>query len=288
MDPTTELYRILGGIDRRLGVRRRQHSSALFRAAVEAWCEALDWPRDVVSHAMALERQHAEHLGRTLFQYESTVRARKKSTSKVAWVADTGKSVGSLVSAGLRSDLNDYIDASDEAMSKMEPKDYLLIALAVAAAGYVIYRLTRPRSQPADTRPARTPEVRADRWTLVLVVNAGRAGVIDGLRAGGVVSLDGDQLYQATQALWFGTATDFEVSALSSWFDEGKGVEETSEYDVHLVKLELDGDDRGLHRNANQMDRLDAFRRVKAKGYKCDVSPRLPSDAYGTTDVYSR
>lgn len=288
MNATIELSRILGEIERRLGLRRRQHSGALFRAAVEAWCEAFDWPPEVVTHGMALEREHAAHLGRALFQFESTVRARKKSTSKVAWVADTGKSVGSLVSAGLRSDATDYIDASDEAMSKMEPRDYLLIALAVAAAGYVIYRLARPRSHPTESRPAHTPAARPDRWSLVLVVNAERSRVIGGLRDGGVVSLDGDQLYQATQALWFGPAADFEASSLSSWFDETREVVENSEYDVHLIKLELDGDDRGLRRNANQMDRLDAFRRVKAKGYKCVVSPRLPSDAYGTTDVYSR
>lgn len=288
MDEKSELSRVLGEIEQRLGMRRRQHSSALLRRAVETWCEELDWPHEVASHAMALERQHAAHLGRTFFQYESTVRTRKKSTSKVDWVADAGKSVGSLVSSELPSDVNGCIHTSDEAMSKMEPNDYLLIALAIAAAGYVIYRLARPRPQSAETRPAATPHIRADRWTLVLVINAGRAHVIDGLRVGGVVSLDGDQLYQATQALWFGTTADFDASALSKWFEVAKGDDQDSEYDVHLVRCELDGDDRGLHRNANQMDRLDAFRRIKAKGYKCVVSPRLRSDAYGKTDVYSR
>ena len=283
-----ELNRILSEIDARLGLRRRQHSKALFTAAIEAWCEALEWPQDVVHLARALELDHAAHLGRALFVLEGAVRERKKATSKAARGADTLKYVGSLVSSGLRADVEDYKNASDEAMDKMEPKDYLLIALAVAAEGYVIYRLTRPRPAPIEPELKPIPVQDADSWTLVLVVNAGRASVVNGLREGGVVSQEGDQLYQATQALWFGRTSDYKTSELSGWFDEDKRVEETSEYDVHLIKFEIEGDDRGLCRNANQMDRLDAFRRVKAKGYKCVVSPRLPSDAYGTTDVYSR
>ena len=124
-------------------------------------------------------------------------------------------------------------------------------------------------------------------YVLVLVVNAGRESVIDAVRTGGVAALNGDQLYQATQALWLGKETDFELS-LGGWFNKERVVSEPSEYDVYLIRVEMAGDDPGLHRNANQLDRLDAFRRFQSMGFKATVSPRLPSDAYGTTDVYSR
>lgn len=262
------LSRVLDDISRRLQLGRRARSRRLFQEAVEAWCEELDWPLEAAHLGLELDRDQAAHLGRLAFAFDTAVKETKKRRSPP-------------VNAG------DYIRARDEAMSKMEAKDYLLIALAAAAAGYVIYRLARQPSESRNAPPAR-PAAVPTRWVLVLVINAGRDGVIDALLSGGVAALEGDQLYQATQALWLGPEDEFRRTNLSEWFSEARAVPEPSEYDVHLVRVELSSDDPGLHRNANHMDRLDAFRRFQSMGFKATVSPRLPSDAYGTTDVYSR
>lgn len=292
MHTSSELSRVLDDISRRLQLELRERTANLFRAAVEAWCEELDWPLEAARLGLELDPDPAAHLGRLPFASDAAVKAKKEHGSlqeqwgqALRWVARHIPVVG----PSLQVPAGDYIRARDEAMSKMEAKDYLLIALAVAAAGYVIYRyrLARQPSESCGAPPAR-PAAVPTRWVLVLVINAGRDGVIDALRSGGVAALEGDQLYQATQALWLGPEAEFRRSNLSEWFSEARAVAEPSEYDVHLVRVELSSDDPGLHRNANQMDRLDAFRRFQSMGFKATVSPRLPSDAYGTTDVYSR
>lgn len=290
MHTSSELSRVLDDISRRLQLGRRAHSPSLFRAAVEAWCEELDWPLEAARLGLELDRDQAAHLGRLAFAFDAAVKAKKEHGSLQEQGGQALRKVARhipVVGSSLQVHAGDYIRARDEAMSKMEAKDYLLIALAVAAAGYVIYRLARQPSESRGAPPAR-PAAVPTRWVLVLVINAGRDGVIDALRSGGVAALEGDQLYQATQALWLGPEAEFRGSNLSEWFSEARAVAEPSEYDVHLVRVELSSDDPGLHRNANQMDRLDAFRRFQSMGFKATVSPRLPSDAYGTTDVYSR
>lgn len=290
MHTSSELSRVLDDISRRLQLELRARTAILFQAAVEAWCEELDWPLEAARRGLELDPDLAAHLGRLAFAFDAAVKAKKEHGSLQERGGQALRRVARsipVVGPSLQVHAGDYIRARDEAMSKMEAKDYLLIALAVAAAGYVIYRLARQPSESRGAPPAR-PAAVPTRWVLVLVINAGRDGVIDALRSGGVAALEGDQLYQATQALWLGPEAEFRRSNLSEWFSEARAVAEPSEYDVHLVRVELSSDDPGLHRNANQMDRLDAFRRFQSMGFKATVSPRLPSDAYGTTDVYSR
>jgi hypothetical protein len=281
-----ELDRAVRDVEERVQIQRHARDRTLLRNSVGAWCEILGWAPEVSDFAMSMDCAHAAHLGRIAIRFEE-VRQHKVSASKVTRDTDLAKRAGARSNDCLRADRKDYTDASDEAMSKMEPRDYILIALSVAAAGYVVYRLTRTPQRPAEVSPVITNEV-PTRWILVLVINAGRESVIGALRSGGVAAVKGDQLYQATQALWLGPESEFRRSNLSDWFSEARAVPEPSEYDVHLVRVELSSDDPGLHRNANQMDRLDVFRRFQSIGCKATVSPRLPSEAYGTTDVYAR
>ncbi len=281
-----DLDRAIRDVEERLQLWRRARDRRLFRRAVEAWCELLEWPSPVVEYALSLDRAHAAHLGRVTAQIEADHRERKKASSTVARVADGMKQVGAVFSDELRSADADFGDVTDQAISKMQTRDYLLIALAVAAAGFVVYRLAR--GQRHGERAHVPVAVDTQRRILILVVNAGRHAVVDALRAGGGEALQGDQLYKATQALWVGSASEFERTGLEAWFGVDRAVSEQSEYDVHLVRIDLAEDDPGLHRKVNPLDRLDAFRRFQARGFKATVSPRLPSDAYDTTDIYSR
>jgi hypothetical protein len=281
-----DLERALRDVEDRTQILRCARDQRLFRSSVQAWCDVLDWPTEVADLALSLDRLHEVHLGRVAARIDAEVRDRKKSSSRAARIADRAKLAGAFVSDGLRAEDADYMDATKGAMLKMDTRDYLLIALAVAAGGYVAYRLTsKPSRQELRTA---SPVVEPARKVLVLVINAGRESVIDALRTGGGSALQRDQLYQATQALWLGSAAEFERSDLAQWFGTERAVTEPSEYDVHLIRLDIAADDAGLHHNANQMDRLDAFRRLQVTGFKATVSLRLPSDAYGTTDVYSR
>lgn len=281
-----DLERELQRVAARVQISIHARDQRLLRSSVEAWCEVMAWPHEVADFAMSLERSHTRHLGRVAALVEGEVRARKKSSSRTAWCVDRAQRAGALVSDGLRVEEGDYMNATDGALWKMDSRDYLLIALALAASGYLVYRLTR--SPTGHVGASARPIAESTRNVLVLVVNAGRDGIIEALRATGDSALLGDQLYQATQALWFGSAAEFDGSGLAQWFGNDRTVTHPSEYDVHLIRIDIPADDAGLRRNANQMDRLDAFRRFQASGFKATVSPRLPSDAYGTTDVYSR
>jgi len=278
---------VIRDIEKRCKIFELPQDRAMLQDCVLAWCDVLDWDSEVAKNAESLDQLYADHLGRIAFRFGSEVRQRKESASIVARQAGAAKKFGAYLNEGLRSDSKDYTDASDGAMAKMEPRDYILVALAIAAAGYVLYRSSTKPERSVEAPPAFTHRV-PDRWVLVLVINAGRESVVDALRSRDVAPLKSDQLYQATQALWLGTEDQFQSSSMSDWFNEAHAVSDPSEYDVHLVRVELASDDSGLHRNANQMDRLDAFRRLQSMGFKATVSPRLPSAAYGTTGVYGR
>lgn len=281
-----DLERALRDVEDRTQIRRRARDQRLFLSSVQAWCDVLDWPAEVADLALSLDRAHVAHLGRVAARVDAEVRVRPKSSSRTAQLADIEKQAGAIAADSLHAEDADYINATDGAMLKMNDMDYLLIALAVAVGGYVVYRQTHKDSRQ-DPLPVR-PVVESTHKVLVLVINAGREGIIDALRAGGGSALLGDQIYQATQALWLGNPVEFERSGLAQWFAKERAVTQLTEYDVHLVRFDIAVDDAGLQRNANQMDRLDAFRRFLTSGFKASISPRLPSDAYGTTDVYSR
>lgn len=173
-------------------------------------------------------------------------------------------------------------------MENLGTKDTGLIALAVAAVGWVIYLLkSKPKREEERTRwPTSTP---AQRRVLILVVNARHSEILTTLRTNRVLNPSlAKPLYEATQALWFGTELEFNRSKLRDWFDPARRVAQESEYDVYLVKISVTSDDAGFHRDVTQVERFDAFTRLAERGAPVEVSERLPSEAYGTTEVYRR
>lgn len=163
-----------------------------------------------------------------------------------------------------------------EALS-MSGIEYLLAALGAATIAYVVFRsINYSKNSNQKSDPKSSVNITMHK-VLILVINANREGVIDALR--GHKSLETDQLYEATQALWLGSKKEFE-SGPARWFGNGCEIGDLSEYDVCLVRFELNEDDRGFHRDANQMDRLDAFRRLQTKNLSPTVSQRVSPDAY--------
>jgi hypothetical protein len=285
-----ELERAIQEVERRTKIKTRikarPRDQQLFRDSVKTWCEVLKWPDEVANLELYVQRLHHRHLGIVAARIGSVFWERKLLSERWREIKPVARTTLAMFIKGFLADDAGYINVTEEAMLMMEIRDYLLIALAVAAAGYAAYCFKDKPSlqEPRTSSPVAEPAGKV----LVLVINAGRESVIDALRAGRGSAWQGDQLYEATQALWVGSAAEFEHSGLAQWFGTERAVPKPSEYDVHLIRLDIATDDAGLHRNANQLDRLDAFRRFQATGFKATVSPRLPSNAYGTTDVYSR
>lgn len=251
----------VGRIEKRVRAQDRVCDRELLRDCVRAWCEELDWPSEVADVANAEYHALAEYVHRIPRAFVWPQRLK------------------GVLSLNL-----------DEAMhrGKLSGGEIVLIALVIGALAYVVYRLGRRERRPVEA-PSVTTTPSRPRWVLVLVINAAKENVLAALRSKGVAALRGDELYQATQALWLATEAEFQSSHVLEWFRETRAVRTPSEYDVHLVRFDLSADDPGLRPNANPMDRLDAFRRLCAQRPAVIVSPRVPSDAYGTTDVfYSR
>lgn len=180
-----------------------------------------------------------------------------------------------------------------------EVKFILLIAFVLTGVGCLLY-YSRPQSSQKEqkqlggsTAPGQQSALSPDRktWILVLIINAEKENILQSLKLNGRVMLnEGEKLYRATQALWVGSKTELFKSRLGNCFSNNLSMQESdkSEYDVCFVQIEIDKPDRGFAPNANQLDRIDAFRNLPKNAKKVIVSPRLPSKAYENTDVYSR
>jgi len=172
----------------------------------------------------------------------------------------------------------------------------VLIGFLVTASSYAFYLLdesNRKNNQPQHNNPInsnalpQTQDKKED--ILLLVINASRQNIIQPLKSNHHITDDfSNEIYRITQALWMGNIREF--SQFETWFLQDKEVSESeySEYDVYLVKIELKYSDKGFSRNANQLDRLDAFRKLPENTLNVSVSPRLPSKAYANKDFYSR
>jgi hypothetical protein len=265
---------------------RRPRDERRFRDCVEAWCDLLGWPLEVADLAMQLRPSFEPLLGRVAAPGAVEVGERKQAERLGGGLLNSMANWMASHVLFLRRNAADDANATGGAMLKLEEEHYfyLLFALAVVAVGYVVYRWRQkfPQQKPRTASPMAEPA----RNVLVLVVNANHEGVIEALRAGGGSALQEDELYKATQALWFGTEADFARLGFAQWFRKDRAVTTPSEYDVHLIRLAVAADDVGFHRNANHMDRVDAFRRLQEAGLKAEVSPRVPSDAYGTMGVF--
>ena len=196
----------------------------------------------------------------------------------------------------------EVVDLAKNLVDKMEQdlklgqaitKPQILIALTSAVAGYAVDRERKkhsPTQEPRSQRPS--PKSLSPHWVLILVINADKErAVIDMLQK--KQWPDGDDLYQATQALWSAPERDLSEAhpELNDWLCDISGLSvkehQESEYDVYLIRIDLDQKIRGFDQGVNPIDRLDAFRQIVGKGTIARLSPRLPSDAY-KEDFWSR
>jgi hypothetical protein len=182
----------------------------------------------------------------------------------------------------------------------------VIIAFVITAVGYWLYKINRQKEQ--TQQPTRRPEPRPNEYVstsssllvqtppvqritkqfLVLVISALQIDFLNSILAKKQISFsDGEQLYELTKYLWTGSETDFEqrISNINS-YSVSQG--EESEYDIHLVYIELKLTDSGFNPTVNQLDRYDAFRKLSDLVVDFKISPRLQMEAYGNFEVYSR
>jgi hypothetical protein len=236
------------------------------KRAIDAWCDVMGWPRECA----AIGHQHINSVTRLI--------------GRIAY------KIYGKISILHRHEEREFEDESGEALAKMERKEYLLIAFGVAAIGYALYVARRNSVARTDIPPTElTPTPVRERWKLVLVMNAAKqATTIEALRVGGTLSSGADAMFEATQALWFGRASSGAYPAMDALLSRTDDVSVPTEYDVHLVGFDLEGDEPGFRAGVDYMSRLDAFQALCKRGAKPRLSVRLPAEAYGVGGFYKR
>lgn len=179
-------------------------------------------------------------------------------------------------------------------------KIIVLIGFVIVAVGYWVYIIKRRKEPQQETNKLETkqtesvyntpspPVQRITKQFLVLVISASQLDFINSiLEKGSIDFSDGENLYELTKYLWTGSEADYKtIQSNISRYQVSPGQE--SEYDIHLVSIEIKQIDPGFKPNVNQLDRYDAFRKLNDLTVDFQISPRLQMEAYGDFAVYNR
>lgn len=193
-------------------------------------------------------------------------------------------------------EFSQYIGNKQEAMERQNNVDaVLLIAFVLVSVGFVINYLDKNSQQgeqgwnssSANKYPGASSN---QRNVLVLVINADRDDLINSLdEKNRIKEADWEELYNATQFLWIGTASEFSNSDICNYFSISNTVNlDTSEYDVRFIRINLSKPDPGFQPDVLQIDRRDAFQRLPGISRGISISPRLSSEAYSAKGFYNR
>lgn len=155
------------------------------------------------------------------------------------------------------------------------------------SAGMLLQKhVNKQRIKPISSVPS-AADSHADSHDVLLILNASHGDTLEKLKTSGLSGLSKDELYRVTQALYKDTPSN--IDKLRYWLTDAARSTNNTEYDAHVVRLRgVPSTLRGFDRRANQMDRLDGFRKLKEIGTKVEVGPRVPSDAYATGHYYGR
>jgi hypothetical protein len=185
-------------------------------------------------------------------------------------------------------------------------KIIVLIGFVITAVGYWLYIINRQKEQ--TQQPTRRPETRPNQYIstspsplvqtppvqritkqfLVLVISASQIDFLNSILSKRKIDFsDGEKLYELTEYLWIGQEIDYQkIKSNISSYQVSPGQE--SEYDIHLVSIEIKRIEPGFQSNVNQLDRYDAFRKLSDLTVDFEISPRLQMEAYGDFAVYNR
>ncbi len=208
-----------------------------------------------------------------------------------------------------RSDLFDLKVWKPTEGKNKDMKFCVIIAFAITAIGYCIYKLNKPKQQQthrreetikssnnksftvqnsSDKTPPTPPTPIITKQFLVLVVSHLQADFMESLKAKRRINInEGEALYEITKYLWLGAESEFsQMKANLDRYLVSEGAE--SEYDIYLVYIELNKANEGFKPNVNQLNRFDAFRKLADLSVNLTISPRLQMEAYENIGVYYR
>lgn len=255
--------------------------------SIKAWCEKLQIDKEVSEHIFQklwAENSNVQNLAREIYD------GYNKSQELINKPFFNPKS-------NLYYLLKTQLKEIDIDMNKNEIM--LLSGFAITVIGYLIFsnnQQEKPKQSLKNKEQiysSQSPPIqRKIPQILVLVINALKAEIAKTLNRQGKINPDDyEAIYRGTESLWIGSQSNLSSQlkncfSTSNQFVVPEG--EESEYDVYLVQIELKDTDKGFEKNADQLARIDAFRRLADLSVKVTVSPRLRVNAYQNTGVYQR
>ena len=186
----------------------------------------------------------------------------------------------------------------------MNIKFILVLAFVATSVGYFLYLLNQQEKEKKEkgitknvssSYTDQSPPIQQKvPQFLFLVINARKAEIVETLKKQERIEQnDCETIYRATESLWLGSQNQNKINqklsdcfSPSNQFIVPEGQE--SEYDVYLVQIKLKESDDGFKQNVDQLDRIDAFRKLTDLSLQVKVSPRLRVEAYQNTGVYIR
>lgn len=271
--------------------------------ATRIWCNKLDIPQDITDYILAGYRQFSDIQNLISYLYQEWEPQKEKKKINFFYTETINK----------KSRLN-YILAAilNRINLKEKPMTIIvIIALCTTAIGYWIHKINHTKQkvkqikkQPQKLNTTRNideyeyidnhPSYKVTEFTkknLVLVISAEKPDFIESLRTKNNINVnDSEELYEMTKYLWLGSSHENEftqkIDNIKAQYSVPNGKE--SEYDIHLLSINLKQPEHRFKKNTDQLDRYDAFRELSNLVVNFDISPRLQMEAYTNFEVYNR
>lgn len=274
--------------------------------AIGIWCNKLNVPQDITDY---IRRGYYQDEIQRLTNY---IREEGRTENKI-WIGTIRTMFGDESKRfTVANPFYKHINALFERMNirSEDMKFIVLIAFAITAIGYFVYRLNQqkqettrgeeprqynPNPLPPTVSTVQTPHSiptpsipKNTNQFLILVVSHSQADFLKSLQAKERIDFnDGESLYEITKYLWLGSETEgSKIKRNIKEYEVPKG--EESEYDIYLVYIKLGQADEGFTSNVDQLDRYDAFRKLADLSVNLTISDRLQMEAYGNIEVYNR
>jgi len=191
--------------------------------------------------------------------------------------------------------INKFKASVKEVKTNMKIQYILLIAFVLTGIGVVLYLLAQrgnvnrkyPQGREAYNHSINTLRS-SPKSILILVINAkNNERIIQRLNSENQVkSTIWENVYRSTKALWIGNERTFNDSVLSSRFNSPE-TSQPFDYDIYFIKIELEKYDRGFEKNADSLERADAFERLtQTKHTVKNISKRLSIESAHNPHLY--
>lgn len=191
--------------------------------------------------------------------------------------------------------INNFKVSVKELKTNMKIQSILIIAFVLTGIGVVLYLLVQKknvnreytnRRKPSDI--LRNTSSSLPKYILILVINAkNNKRIIEKLDIKHPVpSTILENIYCSTKVLWIGNQEDFDYSGLNHPFDQTE-TSQLFDYDVYFIEIELDKYDCGFEKNADALERADAFERLTQTKHRIrNISKRLSIESAHNPYLY--